>query len=139
MSISAIKHQTYKKVIVIYSIITILSIAFPIIYEQFSYGQYADCMRLLFLFPLISIIIFILCYLFKLSINIYSFIFYHCMIASIMNGCIIKGIIEISGRYSQYDDIYLSLSLIFAILSLTIFLIDHLDILKAFVSLRKRK
>ena len=73
---------------------------FAYIYEFFSYGQYSMHMRLMFIFPLIAGVFL----LFKNSINKYLF---NTALSVFANGFLVKGIIEISGRTSSFDHLYL--------------------------------
>ena len=46
--------ETYKKTTLIYLLTAAFCVVFCLIYEQFSYGEHADCMRLMFLLPLLG-------------------------------------------------------------------------------------
>ncbi|MDO4546102.1 MAG: hypothetical protein Q4C25_08090 [Bacillota bacterium] len=103
-------HERYfGKTIRVYLGIAIFCVIFTWIYERFSYGESALCMRLMFLVPLIggALTFFLIG---RLPVGrIVSRIAYNLWnsgLAVIGSGCLIKGIIEISGRSTQYDHIY---------------------------------
>lgn len=106
---SAALRETCKKTTLTYLLTAAFCIVFCIIYEQFSYGEHADCMRLMFLLPLLggALPFGILAYsrqwrgLSRAAYNLWN-----SGIAVLVSGCLIKGIIEISGRTSDYDMFY---------------------------------
>lgn len=101
-----IRQTRTKKAMIVYTIITLLCIIFTLIYESQSYGQYSRHMRLMFLFPLISAVINVICYRMKIKISRLTFNLYNSAIAIFVIGCIVSGIITISGRTSIYDMYY---------------------------------
>lgn len=106
---STLLQQTCKKTTLVYLLTAAFCIVFCMIYEQFSYGEHADCMRLMFLLPLLggAVPFGILAYsrgwrgLSRVGYNLWN-----SGIAVLSSGCLIKGIIEISGRTSDYDMFY---------------------------------
>lgn len=94
----------------VYGWITLLSVVFCLIYEQFSFGEHADSMRLMFLLPLVGgVLPFSLLALSgkKIPFSRTAYRLWHSGIAVLMSGCLVKGIIEISGRVSDYDGFYI--------------------------------
>lgn len=102
------------KTVFVYSAVSVFCILFAFIYEQFSYGEHSYYMRMMFCVPLIGgIVPFLAVYLFKLKYK-YSRAAYNLWnsgIAALTCGCLIRGIIEISGRTTDYDMIYLILGI----------------------------
>lgn len=95
----------------VYGWITLLSVVFCVIYEQFSFGEHADSMRLMFLLPLVGgVLPFCLLALAgrKAPFSRTAYRLWHSGIAVLMSGCLVKGIIEISGRVSDYDGFYIA-------------------------------
>ena len=100
-----------------YMLPTVLCLLFDIIYEHFSYGEYSWTMRLMFLFPLLggAVLAWILQ---GKRINAWSARFWKSGLAVFSLGCLVHGIIVISGRSSSYDWIYIFAGMIFCILSI---------------------
>lgn len=106
---SALLREKYKKTTLVYLLIAAFCVVFCLIYEQFSYGEHADCMRLMFLLPLLGGAL-------PFGVKAYSrkrrkgsrvaYNLWNSGIAVLASGCLIKGIIEISGRTSDYDMFY---------------------------------
>ena len=110
-----------KKAMIVYAIISVLCIVFDIIYEHFSYGENSLYMRLMFLFPLIGGVgVNALLYFKQRSFQRLQFLLYNSAIAILVSGCLVHGIIAISGRVATFDLYYGIASLIF--LFLTIFI-----------------
>ncbi len=107
-----------KKTKKVYVAIILICIVFDIIYEQFSYGEYSNFMRFMFVVPLIGIIPYIL----KLKISRISYNLWNSTIAIFISGCLIKSIINISGRYCNYDYIYLGVGCLYLFMSLISFM-----------------
>ena len=95
-----IKNKKANKNLIICGALSIFLAVFAYVYEMFSYGQYSVHMRLIFIFPLIAGVFI----LFKNSLNKY---FLNAALAVLANGFLVKGIIEISGRTSSFDHLYL--------------------------------
>ncbi len=111
--------KSIKKTIKVYAIISLISIIFSYVYEQFSYGVYSYFMRLLFIVPLVGgVIIYGVVYLKKIKVTRISYSLWNSGIAILMSGMLIRGIINISGRYTEYDTIYWELGTIFVLLAI---------------------
>lgn len=95
-----IKNKKTVKNLIICEALSLFLAVFAYVYEMFSYGQYSVHMRLMFIFPLIAGVFI----LFKNSLNKY---FLNTALAVFANGFLVKGIIEISGRTSSFDHLYL--------------------------------
>ena len=95
-----IKNKKANKNLIICGALSIFLAVFAYVYEMFSYGQYSVHMRFMFIFPLIAGVFI----LFKNSLNKY---FLNAALAVLANGFLVKGIIEISGRTSSFDHLYL--------------------------------
>ncbi len=105
--------KKYKKTTHVYIGVAIFCIVFNTIYEHFSYGEYSLHMRYMFIAPILfGIIPFtvattkskqgsVCLWESRISYNLWN-----CGIATLLSGCIVRGIINISGRYSDYDIIY---------------------------------
>lgn len=112
--------KTIRKTIKIYIVVTVISIIFSYIYEMLSYGEYSNFMRFLFVVPLIEEIIYEIIYLLKINITRATYNLFNSGIAIVMSGMLIKGIINISGRYTNYDIIYWILGTIFILSAIII-------------------
>lgn len=107
---------------------------FTIIYESFSYGESSTTMRLMFLFPLIGGTLPSLFFSFKplkYQPSRRSYNLWNSGIAILTNGCVIKGIINISGRFTDYDRIYWGLGICFLLASVLFYFIDVGKLVKA--------
>ena len=87
-----IKNKKATKNLIICGVLSFFLAVFAYVYEMFSYGQYSVHMRLMFIFPIIAGV-------FKYFLNT--------ALAVLANGFLVKGIIEISGRTSSFDHLYL--------------------------------
>ncbi len=112
--------KTIRKTIKIYIVVTVISIIFSYIYEMFSYGEYSNYMRFLFVVPIIGEITYEIIYLLKINITRATYNLFNSGIAILMSGMLIKGIINISGRYTNYDIIYWILGTIFILSAIII-------------------
>lgn len=103
-----------RKNIVSYIGISLFCILFTVIYEHFSYGEYSWYMRGMFLYPLLggagASLIF-----FKKNVNCWSVRLWNSAVAVLTCGCLIHGIIAISGRSSEYDWCYYAAGAVFAV------------------------
>ena len=111
----------------IYFGIAVFCIIFTIIYEYYSYGEHSNYMRAMFLFPLINgILLYILSYFktFKVTLKRRSYNLWNSGIAMFINGCLIRGIINISGRFTEYDTIYWLLGTGFLFSAVIFYFID---------------
>ena len=100
MFTSVIKNKNTAKNLIICGGLSIFLAVFAYIYEIFSYGQYSVYMRMMFIFPLIAGVFL----LFKNSLNKYLL---NTALAVFANGFLVKGIIEIAGRSSSFDYLYI--------------------------------
>ncbi len=112
--------KTIRKTIKIYIVVTVISIIFSYIYEMFSYGEYSNYMRFLFVVPIIGEITYEIIYFLKINITRATYNLFNSGIAILMSGMLIKGIINISGRYTNYDIIYWILGTIFILSAIII-------------------
>lgn len=99
-----------------YMLPAVVCLLFDIIYEHFSYGEYSWAMRLMFLFPLLGGAG-LAWHLQGKSVNAWSARFWKSGLAVFTVGCMVHGIIVISGRSSSYDWIYIISGAILWILS----------------------
>lgn len=100
MFTSVIKDKKTVKNLIICLGLSIFFAVFAFIYEIFSYGQYSPYMRMMFIFPLIAGAFLLI----KNSLNKYLL---NTALAVFTNGFLVKGIIEISGRSSSFDYLYI--------------------------------
>ena len=104
-----------------YIFTTIFLIVFNIIYTHFSFGVTSDYMKYMFLITLIGGIIEIT---FLLICNHYnyrprtSFNMWNSGLALLVAGCLVEGIVGISGRYTDWEIAYFTAGAIFLILSI---------------------
>lgn len=123
LSISAIKKGTIS-----YIILTILTFLFPIIYEQFSLGEYSYYMRYMFISPLLLGVL-----PFGIQLTLQKTYFknplhhqlWNSGVASIILGCIIKGIIEVSGRTTELEQPFWYFAIINFTLSISLSLYNN--------------
>ena len=121
------QQHLWKKTALCYLGISVFCVMFTIIYESFSYGESSTTMRLMFLFPLIGGTFLFLFLYYKNLKHTFSRISYNLWnsgIAILTNGCVIKGIINISGRFTDYDRIYWGLGICFLLTSALFYFID---------------
>ncbi len=90
-------------------LISVLLIIFNAIYTHFSYGEYSLHMRYMFIFPLVfgsgaSAVLLVL----KKShtVNRISFNLWNASVATYVFGCTVQGIINISGRHTEYAKVF---------------------------------
>lgn len=109
LDINKMKRRSNVRIICSYLLITALCMLFSLVYEQFSYGEYSIFMRSMFLIPLAGGVlpsVFICCRDKGVAVPRISFNLWNSGIAVLVSGCLVKGIIEISGRYTAYDRWY---------------------------------
>ncbi len=102
-------HQRCAKITGIYAGIAAFCVVFCLIYEQFSFGEHSDAMRRMFLVPLLGgVLPFALLAASDLlsGLSRVAFNLWNSGIAVLVSGCLITGIIEISGRVSDYSLYY---------------------------------
>ena len=106
-----------KKESLRYMLLAVFCLLFDIIYEHFSYGEYSWAMRMMFLFPLLGGAG--LAWLLRgKSVKTWSARFWKSGLAVFTVGCLVHGIIVISGRSSSYDWVYVIAGIVFCILSI---------------------
>lgn len=98
----------YKKAISWYSGISIFCLLFPVIYERFSFGEHSNYMRGMALAPIIALTSYTLA--FKFFQNLFekrlTYQLFNASVATVVFGCLIKGIIEVSGRSTDFEKPY---------------------------------
>lgn len=89
--------------------VSLLCIIFTVIYEQFSHGATSSHMRSMFLMPLIGCVLpAVIGFLTPLHrfVNRAAFNLWNSGSAVWAVGCLFRGIVNISGRYTSLDRIY---------------------------------
>ena len=89
--------------------LALLCVVFTVIYEHFSHGAASPHMRSMFLMPLVGLAIpALLGYLTPLhrSIGRLAFNLWNSGLAVWVVGCLFRGIVNISGRFTDLDRIY---------------------------------
>lgn len=111
--------RKYKKSAIILIGISIFLIVFNFVYEHFSYGESSLYMRLMFLAPLLAAGIY---FISRSGLtwlrNRASSLLLNSTVAVIVSGCLVKGIIEISGRSTTFEKPYWWVAVALFILSL---------------------
>lgn len=110
-----------KKEAVIGLALGIFCILFTVIYERFSHGAFSVHMRWMCLFPLLGCgAVGCLAALTPLHKHIsrWCFNLWNTAIASFTLGCLFRGIVNISGRFTERDVIYMVIGFVFIALSL---------------------
>lgn len=106
------------KTAIIYALISVFCLIFSQVYEYFSYGEYSIYMRKMFLIPLFGglfpSLIILNCHVSK-CITRPCFNLWNSGIAVLVFGCLIRGIIQISGRTTSYDRYYFIIGTFFII------------------------
>lgn len=93
----------------VYAAVAAFCVVFCIVYEQFSFGEYSDYMRLMFLPPLLGGALPFAVMSASDGVRRLSRVTYNLWnsgIAVLVSGCLIRGIIEVSGRVADYDLFY---------------------------------
>ena len=84
--------------------LTIFSLVFTFIYERFSYGESSMFMRMMFFAPLAGAFIYLLTGLGMSWVrNRVSKFLLNSAIAVVSSACLVKGIVEVSGRTTSVD------------------------------------
>lgn len=101
---TSVTKKTFGKASLIYFGLTIFLIIFTIVYEKFSFGESSFYMRGMFIAPLVATVISFLSG-FNLSWikTRASLLLFNSAIAVIVSACLIKGIVEVSGRTTTVD------------------------------------
>lgn len=121
------KQIPLRKTALFYFGISIFCIIFTLIYEHYSYGEHSTYMRAMFLFPLIGgTLLSLLAYDkgFTKTLGRRSYNLWNSGIAIFINGCLIRGIINISGRFTEYDGLYWFLGTCFLLAAIVFYFID---------------
>jgi uncharacterized membrane protein HdeD (DUF308 family) len=123
---TSVTKRTFGRATLVYLSLTIFCIVFTIIYEKFSYGESSIFMRLMFLAPLAGAVV---SFLSGLNLTWITkrgpFLLFNSSLAIIASACLVRGIIEVSGRTSSYDQPYWWAALAFSGLSLVIGLLSR--------------
>lgn len=105
--------KKYKKTTLTYLGITLFCILFNFVYEQFSYGESSPYMRFMFAAPAVcGIMPFFISFCFSIAgkkiwrKNRVAFNLWNSGIAVLASGCLVTGIIHISGRTCEYSIFY---------------------------------
>ena len=116
---TSVTKKTFGKACLTYLGIAIFCLLFTYIYEQFSYGESSYYMRLMFLAPLMGAILSLVSGFGLTWVRTrFSLLLLNSSIAVVVSGCLIKGIIYISGRSITYELYYWLVSIGFLALSL---------------------
>lgn len=85
--------------------LTIFSLVFTFVYERFSYGESSTFMRTMFFAPLAGAMIYLLTGRLEMSWvrNRVSKFLLNLAIAVVSSACLVKGIVEVSGRTTSVD------------------------------------
>lgn len=103
----------YTKTALAYAGITAFCLVFCAVYEIFSFGEHSLYMRMMFMMPLLGgAVPFGLMAVSENppSISRAAFNMWNSGLAVRVSGCLVRGIIEISGRASDYDIYYWTVS-----------------------------
>lgn len=111
--------EQYKKTILVYLALSIITFTVNKIYAIFSHGVRSDAMTWMFLYPLIggTLFYFLVSKLFH-NINRYVgyrifYNIYNSGIALLIVGSLLKGIMEIAGTGSKYVTLYFGIGYLF--------------------------
>ena len=84
--------------------LTIFSLVFTFVYERFSYGESSMFMRMMFFAPLAGALIYLLTGMGMSWVrNRVSKFLLNSAIAVVSSACLVKGIVEVSGRTTSVD------------------------------------
>lgn len=117
-----------KRTAVTGGLLGLLCGVFTVIYEQFSHGAFSVHMRCMLLFPLVGCGLWgLICYLTPLwsCVDRWAFNFWNTAMATFTLGCLFRGIVNISGRFTKTDRVYLIVGLLLILISVT-FEVIHL-------------
>ena len=92
--------------------LALLCVVFTAVYEQFSHGAVSSHMRCMFLMPLVGCALpALILYLLppRRPIGRPAFNLWNSGLAAWVVGCLFRGIVNISGRYTDLDKIYWAL------------------------------
>ncbi|MBE6586391.1 MAG: hypothetical protein E7645_07755 [Ruminococcaceae bacterium] len=99
----------------------LLCIVFTLIYEFFSHGAFSVHMRMMCLFPFLGCgVLGLLCFVSPLwrYIDRWCFNFWNTAMATFTLGLLFRGIVNISGRFTKLDRLYVILGMILLVIAL---------------------
>ena len=120
---AAVMHNRYVRTALAYAGVSAFCLVFCAIYEIFSFGEHSLFMRMMFMIPLLGgAAPFGLMAISENppSISRGAFNLWNSGLAVRISGCLVRGIIEISGRVSDYDNYYWIVSGLFLALAFLI-------------------
>lgn len=101
---TSVTKKAFNKASLIYLLLTVFLGLFAYVYEQFSFGESSWYMRLMFLVTLSASFVTFLAGQAGLWIHHrLSLLTFNSSIATIVSACLIKGIVEISGRTTNLE------------------------------------
>ena len=98
-----------KRAAITGAVLALVCVIFTAVYEQFSHGAVSSHMRCMFLMPLAGCALpALLCYLTPLHRHVSrpAFNLWNSGLAVWAVGCLFRGIVNISGRFTDLDKIY---------------------------------
>lgn len=104
--ISGTENRRLLRAAAIYLAVTVLCVVFNAVYTHFSYGERSGFMAMMFLFPLVGGVLPAALALFAgkaRGICRTAFNLWNSGIAALVCGCLVRGVINISGRFTEYD------------------------------------
>ena len=113
-------HNRYFKTVLAYTGLTAFCLVFCGIYELFSFGEHSLYMRTMFMIPLLGGLLpsgLMAASENPPSVSRTAFNLWNSGLAVHVSGCLVRGIIEISGRVCDYDMVYWIVSGIFLLLA----------------------
>lgn len=127
MTLSTSDIKPSAKTTAVYAGTAAFALAVAALYERFSYGEYSWFMRGMFLIPLLGGVFPSSWFTRKKTeIRGWAFRFWNSGLAVLLCGCLVRGIITISGRTSSYDWYYGICGFFFLILGAGIQLISRI-------------
>ena len=118
---AAVMHNRYVRTALAYAGVSAFCLVFCAIYEIFSFGEHSLFMRMMFMIPLLGgAVPFGLMAVSENppSVSRVAFNLWNSGLAVHISGCLVRGIIEISGRVCDYDNYYWIISGVFLLLAL---------------------
>ena len=116
-----------KRAAITGAVLALVCVIFTAVYEQFSHGAVSSHMRCMFLMPLAGCALpALLCYLTPLHRHVSrpAFNLWNSGSAVWAVGCLFRGIVNISGRYTDLDRLYRVIGWIFLGLAILVQLIS---------------
>lgn len=106
MYISGTENRRLLRAAAVYLAAAVLCVVFNAVYTHFSYGERSGLMTLMFLFPLgggvLPAVLLLLGGKARMVCRA-AFNLWNSGIAALVCGCLVHGVITISGRFSDYD------------------------------------